>query len=74
VRSLGQCPDARAQSVSDGFNPTFDGGVYAIALHRDGTIVVGGEFANVDGLERSHVARLHLDGTVEDNRVVAWPG
>jgi uncharacterized delta-60 repeat protein/uncharacterized repeat protein (TIGR01451 family) len=46
-----------------------DNPVYAIALHRDsahlGKAVIGGAFSMVDGVNRSFVARLNLNGTVD---------
>ncbi len=35
------------------------------ARTADGKIIVGGDFANVDGAPRSHVARLNADGTLD---------
>ena len=49
------------------FSPKFeDGSVYALAIQpADGKIVVGGNFATLNGLERSCLARLNMDGTVD---------
>ena len=50
---------------------TFDTGfgasntVNALALCRDGKVLIGGAFANVNGVPRNRVARLHKDGSVD---------
>ncbi len=39
--------------------------VWAIALQADGKILIGGTFNTVNGIHRSHLARLHPDGTLD---------
>src|SRR4051812_36923097 len=39
--------------------------VYAMAVQRDGKIIIGGSFTSVLGVPRNHVARLNADGTVD---------
>lgn len=57
---------------SDGsIDTTFDPGsgangtVLAIAVQRDGKILIGGEFTLVDGQPRAHIARLNTDGSLD---------
>jgi len=40
--------------------------VNALAIQTDGKIVIGGSFATVGGVSRSGIARLHVDGSVDD--------
>jgi uncharacterized delta-60 repeat protein len=42
------------------------GTVYALAVQRDGKVIIGGEFAAVSGLPRNRIARLNLDGSVDE--------
>lgn len=41
------------------------GGISCSAFQADGKIVIGGSFTTVGGQPRSHVARLHADGTLD---------
>jgi len=54
-------------SLDNTFNPGLgvDGSVWAIAVQPDGKILIGGDFMNVGGLARTHVARLNTNGTVD---------
>ena len=56
-------------SVDVAFDPGvgFDGTVNALAVRPDGKVFAGGEFLNVAGLPRSHVAMLSALGIVEVN-------
>jgi uncharacterized delta-60 repeat protein len=45
--------------------PGTDGDILAVALQKDGKILIGGKFATVDGLACPHVARLNPDGRVD---------
>jgi len=49
------------------FNPGLgaDGPVYAVGLEPDGQVLLGGDFATVDGVFIGRVARLHLDGYLD---------
>lgn len=49
------------------FNPGTgaDGPVYAIALQRDGNILVGGDFTTFNGIPRNRIVRLLPDGAVD---------
>jgi uncharacterized delta-60 repeat protein len=54
-------------SLDDSFDPGegANGAVMAIAVQADGKIVVGGAFTTMDVTSRSHVARLHGDGSLD---------
>jgi len=39
--------------------------VNALALQSDGKVILGGTFTNVSGVSRSHVARLHANGSLD---------
>ena len=55
-------------SLDTSFNPDLGaiGWVYSIAQQPDGRIIIGGEFTSVDGVERNHIARLNVDGSLDD--------
>ncbi len=54
-------------------NPNVSGGpVYAIAVQKDGRVLIGGAFMYVGGLSRMYLARLNSDGTVDD--FIPWGG
>lgn len=42
------------------------GWVYAMAQQPDGRILIGGEFTSIDGVDRNHIARLNVDGSLDD--------
>ncbi len=46
-----------------GKNPS----VYAIAVQRDGKVVVGGQFVSFNGKECKYIARLNNDGTLDES-------
>src|SRR5437764_3597699 len=56
---------AFSQSPADGFDPSANGAVHAIALQADGKILIGGEFTTVGGTNCSRIARVNVDGTVD---------
>ena len=41
------------------------GTVWCLALQADGRIVIGGDFASINGTTRARVARLNVNGTVD---------
>ncbi|NDF01628.1 MAG: hypothetical protein EB034_25705, partial [Verrucomicrobia bacterium] len=42
-----------------------DNAVYAVNIQSDGKILIGGFFTLVDGINRSFIARLNVDGSVD---------
>lgn len=60
---LALCGSAQAQSVIDAYNPNANDRVISMAVQPDGKVVVGGAFNAINGTTRSHIARLHADGT-----------
>ena len=63
---------AQTPSAADGYEPNFDGNVYALATQADGKIVVVGQFANfkrADGffVARNNIARLNADGSLDES-------
>ncbi|HON07741.1 MAG TPA: Calx-beta domain-containing protein, partial [Verrucomicrobiota bacterium] len=56
IGRVDQCFD-----IGGGFNEQ----ISAMALQPDGRIVVGGFFTSVNGINRSRIARLNKDGTVD---------
>src|SRR5262249_45094181 len=55
-------PDFTVTMETPGF---VDDGVAAILVQADGSILIGGSFSRVNGLERSGLARLHADGSLD---------
>ncbi len=57
------------------FNPVLANGnpsvVYAMALQADGKILVGGNFKTVNGQNRTNIARLNANGTLDTNFIAA---
>ncbi|HEY0455205.1 MAG TPA: Calx-beta domain-containing protein, partial [Verrucomicrobiae bacterium] len=49
------------------FGAGTDGKVQALALQPNGQILVGGQFATVNGLGHANLARINPDGTVENS-------
>jgi uncharacterized delta-60 repeat protein len=54
-------------SVDAGFDGGIgpNGSVSAIAVQKDGKVLIGGVFQFINGIARNHVARLNPDGTVD---------
>ncbi len=56
-------------SVDSAFNADIDpdvpGGVTAIALQKDGKILIGGTFETVNGIPRHQIARLEANGALD---------
>ncbi len=58
------------QSALDGFDPNANGAVRAVAVQRDGKILIGGDFTTLTPnagatIFRNHMARLNVDGTLD---------
>jgi uncharacterized delta-60 repeat protein len=49
------------------FNVPVGGDIFDIALQPDGKILIGGNFLNVHGIDRSKIARLNADGTLDSS-------
>jgi uncharacterized delta-60 repeat protein len=54
-------------SVDMGFNPGTGANniVYTSAVQADGKVIIGGDFATVNGVARNKIARLNVDGSVD---------
>jgi uncharacterized delta-60 repeat protein len=54
-------------SVDTSFNvaSNIDSTVRAVAVLPDGKIMIGGDFNNINGISRPHVARLNSDGSLD---------
>ncbi len=52
-------------SVDNTFNPgtSTDSYIYCVASQSDGKIIIGGQFSVYQGLSRSHLARINVDGS-----------
>jgi uncharacterized delta-60 repeat protein len=55
--------DTAFQNGLCGFNDT----VYSLALQSDGKAVVAGRYTSVNGVTRNRIARLNLDGTLDQD-------
>jgi uncharacterized delta-60 repeat protein len=55
-------------SLDESFVPDMGliGWVYAMALQTDGRILIGGEFTSINGVDRNHIARVNVDGSLDD--------
>ena len=64
---LAFCPFVMfAQSAADGFKGDVNGPVAAVATDTTGAIYIAGQlFTNVNGVAKSHLARLNRDGTLD---------
>ncbi len=70
VSSVGRAHVARLNvdgTLDESFDPPggADGAVYALAVQRDGRIVVGGDFLAMNGLPTGRIARLNADGSTD---------
>lgn len=54
-------------SVDETFDPGAgtDSVIHIIMIQPDGNFLIGGPFAHYDGIDRSHVARIHGDGSLD---------
>lgn len=53
-------------TIDSSFNATVDEAIYAIALQDDGKIVVAGDFSGINGTNRSLIARINPDGSLDN--------
>ncbi len=65
---------ALAQTANDGYFPTVNGNVRAIVPQPDGSLVIGGEFTEVNGTPRGRIARLRPDGSLDPSFTINIPG
>ena len=54
-------------SFDTSFTPNIDGGLFSAVVAPDNKILVSGQFANIDGMAHSDVARLNFNGTLDDS-------
>ena len=56
-------------SLDGSFNPGtgVNGTVYSVALQPDGKVLIGGEFTSINGTNRSRIARLNVNGSLDSN-------
>lgn len=59
--------DPQAGNLLGGLRPSVAGEVYCLALQPDGRLLVGGDFSAIDGVPRSHLARLNADGSLDES-------
>jgi len=67
-KSQGNLAKFKADGTLDSsFNPigVFDGEIRAIALQKDGKVVIGGKFSNINGLSYNNIARFNKNGTLD---------
>ncbi|MEO5959192.1 MAG: delta-60 repeat domain-containing protein, partial [Opitutaceae bacterium] len=63
---------AQSPSAADGFEPSVDGNVYALATQPDGKILLAGQFSSVRpngslyAYPRNNLARLNPDGSLDE--------
>jgi uncharacterized delta-60 repeat protein len=70
VNGVGRIRIARLNgdgSLDAGFDPGLgaDGTVSAIAVQLDGKVLIGGNFTQVNGVGRNHIARLNANGSFD---------
>jgi uncharacterized delta-60 repeat protein len=53
--------------IESDFNPTVNGDIYALAVQPDGKIIIGGTFTAVGGVPRGGIARLNIDGALDES-------
>ena len=63
-------------SLDSSFNPGTgaDGRVRSVALQSDGKVLIGGDFAAVNGVARPHVARLYGDSVAPSLSIAGRAG
>jgi len=52
-------------TLDTGFLPNVSGAIHALAIQRDGGILIGGEFTTVNGVSRGRLARLTASGALD---------
>src|SRR5437867_6317294 len=56
---------AQPGALDSMFDPKPNGLVSALAMQRDGQLILGGDFSQIGTTSRNRVARLNLDGSVD---------
>ncbi len=56
---------SQTPSAADGFAADVDGNVYVVATQPDGKLIVGGQFTTIASNNRSNLARLNADGSLD---------
>jgi uncharacterized delta-60 repeat protein len=62
--------------LADSFNPSASDTIYALAVQADGKILMGGAFSGVNSVgsqTRNHIARLEIDGRVDQTLNLGIP-
>lgn len=54
-----------AQTVEASFNPNASGSVLSVSVQQDHKILVGGNFMSIGGQQRTRIARLKADGSLD---------
>jgi uncharacterized delta-60 repeat protein len=56
-------------SIDTSFNigSGFNNDVYTLAIQSDGKIIVGGEFSSYQGVASNRIARLNIDGSIDNS-------
>ncbi len=57
---------ADAGSLDSGFNLDINGAVKSIAVQSDGKIIIGGDFTMVNGVTLNRIARINMDGSLDN--------
>ena len=65
VTSVVAAIDANLAFADPGFQPGVDGAVQALAVQPDGKILLGGQFGNLGVAQRTYLARLNADGSLD---------
>jgi uncharacterized delta-60 repeat protein len=54
-------------TLDSSFNVPVNSTIYKVGLQADGKILIGGNFTQVNGTDRSKIARLNSDGTLDSS-------
>jgi len=65
---------AGSVDVTYNLNTSMNDFVHALALQPDGKLLAGGDFTAVNKVVRNHIARLNVDGTLDDTFLSNLPG
>jgi hypothetical protein len=65
ARGCARATAKRWSLSADSLNPSPNGSVFAIAVQTNGAFIIGGAFTKVGGQNRTSIARLNADGTLD---------